>query len=410
MPKRRAKGQDSLFKRGDGYWVGAVELPASDGKRRWKKVVRKDRNEALKALKDLQKARDAGQILSTSSVKMEPYLNDWVERVHKDRVKPSTFPGDRRTVKNHIIPHIGGMRLDRLTPQNVNDMLDAIETTRNKQKAHQMLGLALDTAVKYGQVSRNVARLVDKPKHRAVVHPAFTPHVSLHIIRMAEASSDETWAARWAAGFMTGLRESELLGLEWSRVDFDSDMLDVSWQLQELQKVHGCGEPVGGKYPCGKVRMSFCPGAHWKLPADLDYRECERNLLWTRPKTQRSDRGVPIIAPLKIILQRLRASDGLNPHGLVFHHPDGKPITQSQDQKAWRKLLETAEIPHAPQHTLRRTAATLLRTAQVDEQTRMELFGHASADVQRIYAGAAVELQRQAMGKLADILSIDGGY
>lgn len=46
-----------------------------------------------------------------------------------------------------------------------------------------------------------------------------------------------------------------------------------------------------------------------------------------------------------------------------------------------------------------------MRAAQVDEQTRMELFGHASTDVQRLYAGAELEHHRAAMGKLADILA-----
>jgi integrase len=172
-----------------------------------------------------------------------------------------------------------------------------------------------------------------------------------------------------------------------------------------LDKSHGCGKPVDGKYPCGFVRMSFCPQAHWNFPPGLDYELCERNLVWTKPKSQRSDRGVPIIAPLHILLARLQTADGPNPHNLVFHHPDGKPVTPSQDQKAWKALLIEAEVSHAPQHTIRRTAASLLRAAQVDEQTRMSLFGHASSEVQRIYAQADIEHDRAAMAKLADILA-----
>jgi integrase len=204
---------------------------------------------------------------------------------------------------------------------------------------------------------------------------------------------------------MTGLRETELLGMEWDRVDLVENRLDVSWQLQELQKVHGCGDPVHTKYPCGKVRVSFCPHAKWDFPPGFENRLCERSLVWTKPKTQRSDRGLPIIAPLADILEQLKQSDGRNPHGLVFHHPDGTPITQSQDQKAWRALLMKAGVPHRPQHTLRRTAATLLRAAQVDEQTRMSLFGHASLTVQRTYAGSTWEHDSAAMGKLADMLA-----
>lgn len=408
MSPRRSPGDGHIFKRADGMWVGGIELDTTDGKRRQKRVSSKSRNECLRKMRELRKSIDAGIVVGTGKVKVDKYLDDWLEKVHKHRCKPSTFPGDVRTARLYIKPHIGGKRLDQLTPTDVQNMVEALrrDSPRKAEKAYQLLRSSLSDAVKKGMILRNAVDAVDRPRHKAEVHPAFTPAQSLHIIRTAESSRDETWAARWAAGFMTGLRESELLGLEWGRVDLVNDMLDVSWQLQQLQKQHGCGDPVDGKYPCGKVRMSFCPQAHWVFNADLEYRLCVDNSVWTLPKSQRSDRGVPIIAPLHLIFERLRAIDaGPNPHNLVFHHPDGSPITQSQDQKAWKQLLETAEVPHAPQHTLRRTAASLLRAAQVDEQTRMELFGHASADVQRIYAEAALENNRAAMEKLTEILA-----
>lgn len=403
---RRSPGDGTIFKRkSDGLWVGRVELPTTDGARRQKQVTAKSRNDVVRKLRELRKEIEAGRISSTGAVKVGQYLDDWLVKVHRKRVKPSTFPHDQGVVRLHIKPHIAGKRLDRLTPQDVRDMLERVNTSRNRQKSHQLLCAALEDAVKDGLVSRNVARVVDKPKHTEQEHPAFTPDVALRIIETADASCDETWATRWAAGFMTGLRESELLGLEWDRVDLVNDKLYVEWQLQELKKAHGCGEPVDGKYPCGKVRVSFCPQAHWDFPPGLQYRLCEGNLVWTKPKSQRSDRGVPIILPLRERLERLQHTVSSNPFGLVFHHSKGGPITQSQDQKAWRRLLERAGVPHAPQHTLRRTTATLLRAAQVDEQTRMALFGHATVDVQRVYAGAEWELHRDAMGKLADIFT-----
>lgn len=413
MTPRRSPGDGHVFKRSDGYWIGGVELPTTDGRRRQKRVSSRSRNECLRKLRELKASIDAGIVPGTGKVTMGDYLDDWLIKVHRYRVKPSTFPGDVRTARLYIKPHIGGIRMERLQAVHVDDMLEALRrggpktkgSDRTAQKAYQLLSRALDDAVNRGMVGRNVVDAVDKPKHKPVAHDAFTPKVALHVITTADSYCDETWATRWAAGFMTGLRESELTGLEWDRVDLDNDLLDISWQLQELQKTHGCGDPVDGLYPCGKVRVSFCPGAHWDLPPGLDYRECERSLLWTRPKTVRSDRGIPIIAPLRARLEHLRQVGGPNPHNLVFHHPDGAPITQSQDQKAWKALLVRAGVPHVRQHTLRRTAATLLRAAQVDEQTRQELFGHASADVQRIYAGADLALHREAMGKLADILT-----
>lgn len=416
MAPRRSPGDGTIFKRkSDGLWVGGIELQTADGKRRQKRVAAKTRNEVVAKLRELRKQIDAGLAIGTASVNLDKYMETWLTDVHWRRAKPSTYPGDERTVRNYIIPFIGKIRLDRLTPQHIRDMIKALQetssdtrkaSTRSAQKAYRILHGALEQAVKDGLIARNPAAAVDEPKHVANRPPAFDNTTAIHIMNTADQISSEMWSARWKTGFMTGLREAEVLGLEWDRVDLGADAIVASWQLQEFKKVHGCGDPVDGVYPCGKVRVSFCPQAHWKLPPGLVYRECERSLLWTKPKSKKSDRDIPIIPPLHAALEQLKANDtGPNPHNLVFHHPDGSPFTPSQDQKAWRGLLIAAEVPHKGQHSLRRTAATLLRGAQVDEQTRMDLFGHASADVQRLYAGPEWQRQKEAMGKLADMLT-----
>jgi integrase len=385
-----------------GLWVAGYTI---DGKQH--RVTAKKRNDAISKRRELKKQIDAGLVLGTGKVKVGVYLDDWLEKVHKFRAKPKTFREDAGVVRRHITPRIGDKRMDKLTATHVGDMIIKIQddSPRNAQIAYRILSRALDDAVKRRIIPLNPVAAIDKPKHTYAKHEAFTPTEALHIMATAEQSCDEMWATRWRAGFMTGLREAELLGLEWNRVDLPNRRMHVTWQLQDLQKVHGCGEPVDGKYPCGKVRVSFCEKAHFDFPPGFEYRVCERSLVWTKPKTQRSERGLPIIAPLREALEQLQGRGGPNEHGLVFHHNDGTPFTQSQDQKAWKALLIRADVPHKPQHTLRRTTATLLRAAQVDEQMRMRLFGHASTDVQRIYAGSTWEQECEAMELLTDVFA-----
>jgi integrase len=382
------------------------------------RVTAKKRNDAIDKRREMKKKLDEGILATAGKAKLSAYLDRWLVN-HKPHVDPTTFRDYSTTVRLYVTPTIGNKRLDKLSPDDVRDMITTLQkkSPRNAQKAYTVLRLALKAAVDERKLSWNVAQVVGMPKHTPKHVPAFTVKEALHILATADSSCDETWAARWRAGFMTGKRECEILGLTWDRVDLEQNLLDVSWQLQELKKVHGCGEPSdvrpegskqkkGPFYPCGKQRVSFCPQAHWDFPQGFEHHPCERSLVWTRPKTKATqERPIPIIAPLHDILEDLKASDGPNPHNLVFHHPDGSAISQSQDQKAWRRLLVTAKVEHRRQHTLRHTAVTLLRAAQVDEQTRMELFGHAGVDVQRIYAHADLEQHREAMRKLADLLA-----
>ncbi|MCH9729823.1 MAG: tyrosine-type recombinase/integrase [Actinomycetia bacterium] len=396
---RRSPGDGTLFKNSRDLWVAGFTV---DGQQY--RVTAKQRNKAIEKRRALRKQVDSGVRVTGGRVKLSVWLDRWLE-IHKPRVDPTTFRDYSTTVRLYITPTIGARRLDKLTPDHVRDMIAALQKSspRNAQKAHSVLRLALKAAVAERKLDWNPAAVVDTPKHVTKRAPAFTAKEALHIMSVAERHCDETWAARWKAGFMTGKRECELLGLTWDRVDLHEDMLDVSWQLQELKKVHGCGDPADGVYPCGKKRVSFCPAARWDFNPDFEHIECERALVWTRPKTRATqEQPIPIIKPLHDILEQLQGRETPNPHNLVFCHPDGSAISQSQDQKAWRRLLELAEVPPRPQHTLRRTAATLLRAAQVDEATRMNLFGHTTVDVQRTYAGTNLDQLKAAMGHLAD--------
>jgi integrase len=393
-----------------------------DGKRRQKQVSSKDRNTAMAKLKKLRAEVEAGTIATSASTTVCKWLDYWLS-IKKPDLAPGTYKSYANTVRLYLKPHLGAKRIDRLTAADVRSMIETLKrtptkqspngSTRNAQKADMVLRMALSAAVIEGVLSRNVTAAVEKPKHLAKEGTAFSPEIAVHIIKTAESSSDITWATRWAAGFLTGVRECELLGLEWDRVDLDPDdtmpEIDVSWQLQPLQKVHGCGDPVDGVYPCGKKRYSACPKARWDFDPAFDHRLCERSQVWTRPKTKAGKRPVPLIPELVVMFRRLKAQDGPNPHNLVFHHPDGKPITQDQDQKSWRELLKAAGVPHVGQHSMRHSTATLLARAGVPEHVRMQILGQVSVKAHRGYVHVDKAEAHEAWRKLSDLLTLQIG-
>lgn len=396
---RRTRGDGTLFKRADGYWVGGVDLPAgADGKRRQKRVVRKSRNDCLAAMRDIKRDLLAGN-LPTRNITVEKWLTYWLtEIVTAKDLRPSSIGYYEKAVRLYLIPALGAKRMDKLTPADIRDMYKQLRSRISSHaalKADKTLRVAFKAAVRDGVINYSVMDRVDKPPHLPAAQASFDAATAMRIIATAEETQGPMWAARWATGFVTGAREGEILGLEWDRINVDKGFVDVSWQLQRLQKKHGCGGT------CGLKRPSFCPQAHWDLPPSLQWRECEGSLVWTRPKTRAGTRIIPLIPQLADILERVR---GESRHNLVFHHEDGSPFAPDQDQKMWRKLLADCEIPHLRQHSIRHSTATLLMEAGVDAHVIAAILGHTDIVVTRGYQHVSTELARQAWTNLAELL------
>lgn len=411
MAKRRAAGDGGLFQRSDGMWVGSVEVPSMDGKRRQKRVYAAKYAACKKKLKDLMDDIENGFVPVSGSATVATWLPHWLDTIHGPTIRPKTKQFYASAIRLHIIPAIGTKKLKDLTPEHVRSMLRSVKSSRNKQAAYQTLQLALKQAIVDGMVKRNVCDAVAKPGHTTITRNAFTVDEAKLIIRTAidlEASRDErpgepALATRYAAAFLSGARKAELLGLEWNRVDLDNGLMDLSWQLQQLTKAHGCGGT------CGKTRPSACPQAHWDFEDGYEWRDCHGSMVWTRPKTASGVRVVPIIPGLVEMLRKHSEIVEPNPHGLVWHHPDGRPISEKDDHTAWQHLLKTAGITAEgetlPIHAARHSTATLLQAAGVAEEVRMRIMGQSSVAAHRGYVHVDQTQTRAALANLSELLA-----
>jgi integrase len=384
-------------------WIGRVEIAGEDGKRRQREISSKNRNEAIAKLKKLKEDVAAGRVAVTSKTTVEKWLERWIEDIRGPKLRPGTKTDYARTIKLHINPHVGNKRLDRLTAQHVRDMQTSIPHSRTAQLAHVILRSALDDAIKEGMLTRNVAEVADKPGHVTKAREPLSAAQAKQLLRSA-IDNDDPWATRWAAALLLGARQGEILGLQWSRLDLDNGVADFSWQLQQLEQAHGCGDRHSdGTWPCGKVRVGYCPQRRWDLPRGFDHQILHRSLALTPPKTRAGTRIVPIPAPLWAMLQTHPYGE-TNPHDLVWHHDDGRPLSPRDDYEAWQDALQAAKLPPAPLHVARNTCATLLAEAGVPEDIRMAILGQVSITAHRSYVYRDQAQTRQAMTALDQLL------
>ncbi|MGH3953554.1 MAG: tyrosine-type recombinase/integrase [Mycobacterium sp.] len=405
--KRRDKGLGGLYIDAKGYHVAYVYVTDPNGKRRQIRRAAKTEGLAKQKLRDLLVAQTKGELAAPTGDRhtVASWLRKWVDEIHKDNVKPSTIRDYRSTIRNYIAPYVGTHRLDKLTADHVRKMIRSNHkdhSPRSAQKAYVLLNRAMSDATKEEVVPKNVVALVHKPGYTAKERGSYSADTSKMMLTVAAELDDARTsgpylASRWAFAFLTAQRQAECLGMEWDRVYLDEGILDVSWQLQSHTKVHGCGGT------CDMGGPAWCPQAKWDFPADFEYRECHRSLVWTRPKSVASVRFAPmtpaLIETLKVYKKQQEGR--YNPHNLLWHHDDGRPVSQRDDNRAWNELVAACGITkkrgEVVLHEARNTAATQLMEDGVDVRAIQEFLGHAHILTTRHYQKVDMEFLRNAV-------------
>ena len=360
----RGKGEGAIFKDGRGLWTAVIELPAHGGKRRRKVVRAKDKKTVLAKLAKLtQQLQERGD-LNTSSMTVRQWFTHWYENIATKTIRPNTAAGYRAVMNKYVIPMIGNVKLDRVTAEHVRSvtayMTDELGmSSTSALNAHRTMSSAFETAVREGKMYRNPAKLLSAPRKAVSKLDVLTLEEGIAVLE--HVARDPVNGARWATALLTGTRRGETIGLEMDRV---TDVLDLSWQIQRLS--------TGARGTTGEVGKP-------DVPADFEYRHLEGGLYLTRPKSRAGWRIIPLVDPLRSILDLHIAANRPAVNGLLFTRPDGRPIDPAQDSKDWRKVLAATGIEKDVRlHDLRHTTVDLLLLAGVPQDLITEIVGHSS--------------------------------
>lgn len=413
-PNKRAKGEGSVYRQRNGLWAASLPLPDREGKRRRKTKYAKTEALAKKALVQMRRERDAaGGDLATGGVTVEQWFTRWFDEIAVKEYKPKTAANFRAIIRNHIIPTIGKVQLEKLQPAHIRKVETAIEAkgigSATSVLAFRVIAIVMGAAVREGLVQRNVTERATAPR-KAVKE--ITVLSAADGVKVLQTVADDRLGSRWAAALLTGARQGELLGLELDRV---GDDLDLSWQLQRVSWQHGCDDK------CGASKGADCPERKVVFPRDSEHRYLQGGLWLVRPKSRAGYRVIPLVEPLRTIIERraVMAQSEPNPHGLLWtadpkrdRHGraqplDGSPIDPGRDNKAWHAVLERAEVPDVKLHSARHTAASLLLAANVPEPVIMRILGHSSYAVSKGYMNIDRNQMMESLTRMSALMQID---
>lgn len=376
--KRRGAGEGLVRQRADGRWEGRLSLGWRDGKRVRRSYFGATQAEVLEKLDRAKNNRRNGLPVAADRQTVHDYLTAWLADI-QPTMKPRTHERFDELIHLHVLPELGKVRLEKLSPSHVQNLLghklaeglsaSTVVAIRN------VLRNALNRALRWGLIGRNVATLVDAPRSER-------PPVRILSVdearKLIEAARGERLEALYTVALALGLRKGEICGLSWDNVDLDGARLSVVNSLQRIRDRHA----TEGR---------------------------KTNLKIVETKTQKSQRTLPLpryaVQALRThrvrqMEARLAAGAVWHDQGLVFTNPAGnlggpvEPVLLGRD---FRRLLKKAELPRIKFHALRHSAASLMLAQGVPLKTIQEILGHSSIAVtSAFYAHLGDDLKRQA--------------
>ena len=373
---KRGSGEGSIYRRSDGRWVGVVDLGWLDGKRNRRSMYAKTRKEVQEKLNIALTAHRKGLSFQSDRLTVREFLSDWLSESVKPAVRPRTYQSYAELVRLHLEPSLGRIRLSKLTPRDVqkliNSKLNKGLSSRRVQYIHAVLRKALGQAEKWGFVARNVAKLADLPK---VEQPEISPFDPDEARLFVKAIEGERLEALYLLAIATGLRQAEILGLSWKDVDFKQSQCSVRKTLQRI---------------------------------DGEFRFVE-------PKTARSRR---ILTLPEIVITSLRthkgrqvgemlaAGDKWESSDLVFTDAYGGPLSDRVVRGRFYRILESVGLRRQRFHDLRHACASLMISQGVPSREVMETLGHSTiAMTLNRYAHIFQEAQRETADKMGKMLT-----
>lgn len=372
------KGFGFVFQRGnDGRYVAKFRVEETG---KYKLLYADTEKEAYEKLQKAWLDHKQGKLATGPQRKLKDYLEQWLEEVQKERLRTSSYVKYKKVIDSYIVPALGDVQLQKLTPQQVQ----AFYTKKRKDglspktvsSIHGVLHGALDNALRWNLVSRNVCDLVTPPK---VVKPEIQTLTMEQARRLLEAAQGHRLETILTVALTTGMRRGELLALRWSDIDFERQHLYVRRTVDFIAKYGGYVE-TEPKTAKGK-RMLALPSFVAEMLKSHRIQQLE---------------------------QRLKVGEAWEEKDLVFTGLHGGYFSPRYVVKLFDRLLKDAGILHIRFHDLRHSAATLLLSMGVEMKVIQEILGHSNISMTAdTYTHVSLTMQEDAMGRWDNKLGIE---
>ena len=317
------------------------------GKLVQKSISGKTQKEVATKLKAATAEANTTAYIKRNTYTVKQWIELWTDTYLID-CKETTIDKYKRIAKMNIFPALGNVRINKLEQQQVQKFINAVSKEYSASVVHNVqtvLHRSLQQAVDNKLLQYNPADKIILPKPQKVKLQYLEPEQVRDFIN---ALDGEKYRNFFIVALMTGMRLSELIGLSWDNVNFETGTITVAQQYQYLDGVEKIVLPKEDK-----IRTI--------IPAKI-----VMDALANEKETQRRN--------------AIENSDVFqNEWNLCFTRVSGKPYGKNTIENRFKKILKSAELPNIRFHDLRHSFAVNSIQAGDDIKTIQSNLGHATA-------------------------------
>lgn len=312
---------------------------------------------------------EQGTVIEGKSITFKEFTEIWKRDYGSKELAPSTYRRYLGMLESRILPYLGHFKLDKIKPTDIMkfyDMLDKDTQIRRiksnngyrtlkplSQKTilehHRLIRAMLHKAVYWQLLFNNPCERVQPPRSRKPKRRYYDDEQCKVLLSNLNELSTENIKYKVAITLtiFTGVRLGELMGLEWSDIDFTNGIVSINKSSQYL---------------------------------------ADKGVFTKTPKTESSIRDVAIPDFVVSLLVEYKSwyEEQKSIYGelwidsdRLFVQSDGKPMHPSTISKWFVKFVKEIGLPVINFHGLRHTNATLLISQNIDVAVVAARLGHA---------------------------------
>jgi len=374
--------------------------------------------DAKKRKSEIEYQQTQGTFIVPSSKTMKDLMADYVSLYGVNTWSMSTYMGNTSLINNYVLPIIGDVKLDDITPRMMDRYYQDLTKVNAKgtkfykprsecltpsqiKEIHKLLHNAFNQAVKWELMGRNPVTNATLPKAETKPREIWDAETLFRAIDLCE---DEVMKLALNLSFACSLRMGEMLGLTWDCVEISQSSIDSGGAFifvnKELQRV---SNDALNKLNGRDVIFTFPP----------QLQSYSTKLVLKSPKTKSSIRKVFLPKTVAEMLiarkeQEEREKEFLGEdykdYDLVFCYPNGTPIEGSRINTMFSKLIKDNGLPKVVFHSIRHSSTTYkLKLTGGDIKAVQGDTGHAQATmVTERYAHIIDEDRRTNAAKFED--------